>query len=724
MKIDYTLNILKEKVQYSPRLEFINPIINSKSKIFEIAGDNSYGKTFLLRLISYAFMADKLPTEVLLDSLRESITCYDDKEKYDLTYEIEFLLNENLKLKLWKESGRERLITIGDSPPLSYKNIHKDFNVVYDVPLNPNERLKGVISDLKIWNENIYKKLDRYINILRISINDFDNIRDDLKIDELNKELKLLDTEIADREDNYEKLLKTKELLEGYISIKDLCVNYQNQLLKTSQFGKMQTAFKKLKKPNKILKKDESVILNLSGKLNNLKDDFRTIIKDFIIELNKHNKIKEIIENDYSLNEYYNQLKSTEFETFVSPTDSEFERIYSRINEIKSKITNFVDNEETGKSHKINHVLQELLKQIDEIILVGAEDILNEITRIDSKFLKSEISKRLAQYSISDYKSVKFFFGSDISTKIRSVVENARKVKREIEKENSKLSIDDDGDKYYAAKAEIDRTKSEIERNNSTITQLKYNITQKIKNFKEENMNDYDKANNLLSITKMQISNNSYTDNPQKAISEINSTLSNYQNKIREFNRQKLLAASRLEIESRKKIGTFTEYQKEKYRLLLKRIIGMRKTVNSYQTIIENIINLSYESTNINNQDFIKVAGSVIAHSLDYKILRSNGEYIKLFYYDLIERDFHCENEIIINVSEISTGLASGNYLKQRIQNVEGKYVIILLDEIGNMDQNTLKEVIKSIKVLEDQNRLLLAILTRPSTGELKVIEH
>ena len=50
--INYELEILGEKKTYKGREEFIEPIINSKKKIFEITADNSYGKTFILNLIS------------------------------------------------------------------------------------------------------------------------------------------------------------------------------------------------------------------------------------------------------------------------------------------------------------------------------------------------------------------------------------------------------------------------------------------------------------------------------------------------------------------------------------------------------------------------------------------------------------------------------------------------------------------------------------------------
>jgi nucleoside-triphosphatase THEP1 len=87
-----------------------------------------------------------------------------------------------------------------------------------------------------------------------------------------------------------------------------------------------------------------------------------------------------------------------------------------------------------------------------------------------------------------------------------------------------------------------------------------------------------------------------------------------------------------------------------------------------------------------------------------------------------LNKEFHCAGDVIIRKDDIATGLASANYLRQRIENVEGQYVVILLDEIGNMAQDTLAEVIKSIKKIEEQNRLIIAVLTQPSRQKEEIL--
>ena len=163
--INYELEILGEKKTYKGRKEFIEPIVNSKNKIFEITADNSYGKTFILNLLAYALEADKLDNEKILDSIKESISRYDDDASYNLEYDIDLDLPDNKKLSLTKAKGRSKIIQIDEGAPLSHTILHKNLSVIYDVPTNPSERLDKVIKDLGNWNENLITKFAKIYRV-------------------------------------------------------------------------------------------------------------------------------------------------------------------------------------------------------------------------------------------------------------------------------------------------------------------------------------------------------------------------------------------------------------------------------------------------------------------------------------------------------------------------------------------------------------------------------
>ena len=177
--------------------------------------------------------------------------------------------------------------------------------------------------------------------------------------------------------------------------------------------------------------------------------------------------------------------------------------------------------------------------------------------------------------------------------------------------------------------------------------------------------------------------------------------------------------------EDSRKPSLYNDDQKKKIKQFLQYLYMVNRNMRSFNDLISNI-----EKNNLSgfkdkeDLSFIELAGKIIAYSMDNKLLRAEGNYINLEYYDMLNQQFHCSDNIIINKADVSTGLASANYLKQRIENVEGKYVVVLLDEIGNMAKNAIDKVIESLKKLENQNRLVLAVLTRPNSNGIEVIEY
>ena len=203
--INYELEIFGEKKTYKGREEFIEPIINSKKKIFEITADNSYGKTFILNLLAYALEADKLDNEKILDSIKESISRYDDDASYNLEYDIDLDLPDNKKLSLTKAKGRNKIIQIDGGAPISHTILHKNLSVIYDVPTNPSERLNAVIKDLGNWNENLIMKFTKVSRSFYDITKEFDSVRNEEKISNLREKSAKIEKQIIEKKQSIDK---------------------------------------------------------------------------------------------------------------------------------------------------------------------------------------------------------------------------------------------------------------------------------------------------------------------------------------------------------------------------------------------------------------------------------------------------------------------------------------------------------------------------------------
>jgi hypothetical protein len=164
------------------------------------------------------------------------------------------------------------------------------------------------------------------------------------------------------------------------------------------------------------------------------------------------------------------------------------------------------------------------------------------------------------------------------------------------------------------------------------------------------------------------------------------------------------------------------EVLNSKQKLRLKRITSsievirtIHRRFNSFFEQRRDLVELKrLTSAKLIGKSFLNISGKIIAQSMGNQLLRSDGNYVEFTHLDLINRKFELLDGNSINQDDIANGLASGNYLKQRISNLEGKYIIILLDEIGNMDDKILQEVIQSIKKIEEEGNLVLALLARP----------
>ncbi|WP_159018495.1 hypothetical protein [Algibacter sp. L3A6] len=724
--IDYKLEILGEQKTYHPRQEFILPIINSNKKIFEITADNSYGKTFVLNLLAYALEADKLDDERILKSIKESISRYDDETAYGLNYEIDLKLPDNKKLSLSKSTGRGKIIQIDGGSPINHKILHRDLTVIYDVPTNPNERLNAVIKDLGTWNENLRSKTIKIAKYFSDISKEFDSVRNEDKIENLEKETLLTKKHIED----IDKRIQIKESwifeLKIYSNLKNLSLFLEKRLLLESRLVKKQKAFKLLKKPSKIEKKDELKIRNFNNQLAVLEKQFKEIISKLIAEINKDSELEELISDDKAITEYYDFIKNTEINDIIQSDNyvSMQKKYIGSIDYIKDIILRFILEKKNNKSYIIHNSYKDLINLLEELVENEIDHFLKNAISVDSKKLKNSLEAIINDHKVKDYDSLKSFLITGLKPLGGYIIQYMR-IQSQLNKENKKKLVDDDGSIYYKTEAEIKEIKQTLKSIKNKFDLICAQCANDLKISDLSRFDSLDKLSALQYNVKQKISNPQLLENLNFSKADIERKLRDLREKIKSLDSDRRLNERALEMEKTKKPSRYNDAQKNKIKSFLHTITLINVNLKSYADLISKIEggNLS-EFTAQEDVKFMELAGKIIAYSMDNKLLRADGDFVNLEFYNMIKQEFHCENGIIIKKDDVSTGLASANYLKQRIENVEGKYVVVLLDEIGNMAQNALDSVISSIKKIENQNRLVMAVFTRPNSNGIKIIEY
>lgn len=723
MEIDYKLKILGEKVDYLPRQEFIQPLINSDKKIFEITAGNGFGKTFLLNLFAFAFYADKLGNESILKTLKERVSDYSNTKAYNLEYRLSFNLPDGKKIILSKDNVSERIVQFENGPPIGANNLHKTVSILYDVPVDPSLRLNEVIRDLGVWNNRLRDKFLLYNNLLDKIESQFSSVRDEEKIEYYEKKSLELKEEKNSKLKSFTERDNLHKDLNHYSDLEKLIEYYKKLKNLSGELFKKEKEFKNCPKPKKIDKKDENLIKNLQSDLNSVKNQFKSLMLDLIKTITDLNDLSESINNDSSLNKTFAFLNDNDIESIITNEDYiDAANIFiDKLQFLADFISVYINKEESGKKYVVHNFLKQLLEQIDELIENGAEGILEVLTKNDTNILKKEIQNRIIEHRIINYSMLKSNVKSSPNL-IKNYISQAIKLSGKIEEESKKKGVDSDGEKYYKLKGEVEDLRFKIDKTSKEIENFKYNLAKDLEiNYKQ--LESFEAAVSIKGIIKIKIPIDINIDNLSYEINKVYKEKQHFAQQIEENVKSSSLNDAMLLNEKKKIESQYSDIQQKKIRAFKHGLQLIIKNIGDFNELINNINDGDLERFKIDEDvKFINVAGKIIAYSMDNKILRSDGEYIKLDYYDLLNKEFHCAGDVIIRKDDIATGLASANYLRQRIENVEGQYVVILLDEIGNMAQDTLAEVIKSIKKIEEQNRLIIAVLTQPSRQKEEIL--
>jgi hypothetical protein len=723
MDIEYKLKILGEKIEYIPRQDFILPLKKSKKKIFEIKAGNGYGKTFLLNLIAYAFYADKLDNEAILKTIKDRVSDYSDENAYDLEYKLSFDLPDGKNILLSKQNSKERLVQIDNSPPIGVKQLQKQVTILYDVPIDPSLRLKEVIKDLGVWNNKLRDKFIEYNNFLDDIENQFSSVRDDEKIKNYEKILSELEQDIKSKKTSKSNCDDALNSLNYYLNLNKLANDLRSSNDLNNELTKKQKEFKSCPKPKKIDKKDEQLIKKLQVELLDLKKQFKGAILELIESVSKKDDLFNYIKNDNSLNSIFDFLNDNDIESIINDDDyiDVIENFNRKLKHFTDCISDFISKEESGKKYIVHNFLNQLLEQIDELIENGADNILEVLTNNETSIIKKEIEKRIIEHRIVSYNELKKII-SNLPSAIKSILASSIKLNSKIMEESKKKGVDSDGEKYYMLKSEIENLNSRLQTNKLTIERNRYNLARDL-GYEPSLLVSLDEVRKIKDYIQSKVPSYINFNNLTQELNTLNRESKQLDEQIKEKDKNVGFYKALLTNESNKIKSQYSDDQQQKIKNFKRRLQMIIANFKSFSDLIININDGNLDRLE-NDEDvkFINVAGKIIAYSMDNKILRSDGKYVILEYYDLKKKEFYCAGDIIIRKDDISTGLASANYLRQRIENVEGDYVLILLDEIGNMAQDTLHEVIKSIKKLEEQNRLVIAVLTQPSGNKEQII--
>ncbi len=726
MELDYALEIVKEKKNFSPN-EVITKYLNSThSRIIEINAGNGYGKTFLLNLIAYSLRGTEIKKDTINSTLKERISRYNISNDYLLSFDIKYDLPNGQSLISTKKKGSNEIGTyikdidgINDNINLGAPTLHKELTIFYDVPSDPGNRLNGVLDSIFNLNLKLTDSVLQLYTLVNTLSNKCENTKNNNLVFELENEretfitseesIKLLINKKADQLKQIVKAINILKLQEELRNFETFKIDSDRKY----------SIFSKIKKPTIEKPKDEKIIIDLGKKLDDLVSSLVEKILG-VIKIIESNQIIALLNENPNLKEIYNNFTKINQSKIKSLEQGEAQKLGDDFFKISSGLITIILNIEKNPENQERQQYQTFLEFLDTI----EPKILTEVIKINKNEIIKTLQKKINDLQLpADFKSEKKFL-NNLGESAKEILAKIFITNRDIIKEKNKVATNpNDTEIYYSSKESFEIASQKLKDCETEITLLKNEL--KSAGLTDSIISDRQLLSRELGVLSSNSELKALMINKESSRKELLESKKRLEDEKTQIERKRILVELKLENENKKSDELLTTDQKNRLKNIAMSIQAIQLIHRRFSTFFskrEEISELSKMTQNsLFGKSFLQISGNYIAKSMDNKLLKSDGVFESFKYFNIIKKEFELLDGSVIKQDDIATGLASGNYLKQRISNLEGKYLVILLDEIGNMDKKILQEVIESIKKLENEGRLVLALLAKPGNEGITI---
>lgn len=718
LKIDYKLEQVGTNKQFTIS-SGLKGELQGGGRRFTLTGKNGKGKSFLMNLLSYGLLQEQRVDDWFVSSISNKIASIGDEGLYNLEYDFELIMTPDESIISSMNSSGSRKVQFKKNgkigAPVSFTALDKLIDVIYDIPVDINSRLESVLSnvstDIKYLEKDVRESIEKLSNI-KLSATD---VRDEQRISLLERQLKSLeDLELIPKISKLSLLKKSRERLSLLKTVADYTKSLGESERMTVELQKLNQRLKGKTKPKG------------SG-------DNQAEIEKLLAQTRR-------IENQYTVNRdtVYSILGNNEIVK---------QRIYDKCPDELETISGFLD--------PISLYTEKDVIEASKILINCFEDIKTDLLNDESIQLAQNLDlikmalKGLAQSAESDGMSL--IFGksldevieaievkssgldkTDYNSYINNIVANIKemyqplselfKLNASIAKARKKTVLTEKDKKLLALfdqRALLKKQKPMLDKETLKLRTILIN------NLEDSTfIDDYQKMILLKNKMKDEDKINQYSTFPGFGLDRIAKDILSLENNIKSLETKRNGYDTQINYEKSKPEAPFgkeviakLELQISMLSTLLIELESWGITLNKYKKG-EVIFDLTDSE-----QRLFEVLGKIIAHSFDGHLILDDGEVVKIQNYNLLTKKFETENDgDFYSLEYLSNGISSSNYLRQKINQSDKPYVLVFIDEIGDMDSESLSIVKKTIESVDNENRLLLALLATPSdNSELKL---
>ena len=669
-----------------------------------LKGPNDSGKTTVLSMIKLAlsnFNPDNIDNEIMKEKSKIILNSPDfEMNLFISSYDNKF----KIEIKYDKKKGYPEYYI--NNKQEGYTYLSDNLQILYEVPGEPIKKLERIIDDIKNELFDYERLLEKYRDYIYKVFEDLKNYEESEdkktklknKIEDLNKKL-----------EDYNSLQKQCEKESQEINDKYIYIKY-NKLdndmnLKISECDNIEREIKKLKNKNIKIQKSNKKIMDYSNQIINKSNNIYYLIIQskplFDSFVKNDNVFYEIFEKELS------SLNSREVESI---SVNYIVKLYNYFNNIKESVKTELERLKNSKLYLQYKIIDEIIKVLE-----------NYIENLDIKILDSNVGELLKKLydekekykrdieSVEKLDNLKNVFDSLIAelNELKNLLNTYKK-----EKQIESNSIEEN---YESQINILENRKNELWDEIDSLDKEIRKIEDKYKEIENSNK---------ISVSDIPVINDSQLSNLEKELDKYKHICENYYDKIESLNRDKDNQINELNrLETIKKPST--TMTRDELESEYQRVDEVKEKLNKYIKLIDMLLKSDKRGFNINNSEieFYDKLGKYISNILKY-IYHLHEKYY-LLNIDFINREYIVRlNEEIgeqrISFISIGTGTSALNGLLARMkQDTTGKKQIILVDEIGDMDENNLKNLIKIAEEEVKSNKLLLLLMARPESNDL-----
>ena len=706
---------LERKISETEVQEFYPRIIPTElPNLVYIEGPNSLGKSTLLNIIALAFFGAN--SSKIHPALRVKMDSLLNSEYQKLFFEIEISSGrEKLVIKSGKiDPSRSEIVfeeSLDGKPfrPLSPESVNSKYNLIYDIPSNPTERMYDLLKELQEEQTRFGNKFSQLGWLIREVIKEIDSQRNPKRLNDIRTGLETNTKEFKELSSNLPKIEAFLEALEKnsyaywYYYYANECDSLENEKQRLEnarvEAGKNnRTISRRIHKIRNEIPRLQGDIFSLYSEITKLMSTNLTTIEKERFKIWKRMDIytSEISDLEQLKNEatHFWKFFGAEMDTIECQNSFRDAHILSRI--IQS-LEDYKDSNVLIAKLKVTiGQIIEMMKEENEknFVLLSKHDTFERIRNllkdlIDGiKLLQDEL--KAANLVIVNKKEIAEEFPS-------SYFEGEQRLD-DASKALVQACTNRDNYAHKCVSKNIDLKQLE----NSTYAEMLRNLPQN------------SELGNFLSLTEQQI---------KQKIAEVETEVG------KKTERVKTLAVIIEQYQKEKdeleklKPHKFEKYKENLSVLFQKSQMISSKLLSEYNDNIKSLISQKVKESDIERFELKRKYYDEVSKYLASRIgiFRHIDDTYEAKSADLISGVIITTTEKTIHLVDMGMGQSQSTYIKGLLNaKNDNRKIIALFDEIASMDSNSLKPIFTKLRELYEEKRLLLGIMVQRS-DKLKV---